>query len=109
MFNTLILGITMAILGYCSFATVIIRSYANPPIDENNPQDVFSLLAYLNREQYGNRPLITGNYWNTPLDDKDPYSDGPPSYVKSFSVYETGRGKVRVQSYRNRFEAEQFK
>jgi hypothetical protein len=108
MLNTLILGITMAILGYCSFATVIIRSYANPPIDENNPQDVFSLLAYLNREQYGNRPLILGNYWNTPLNEEDPYSDGPPSYVKSFSVYESGRTEKRVQSYRNRFEAEQF-
>jgi len=108
MLNTLILGITVAMLGYCSFATVVIRSYANPPIDENNPQDVFSLLSYLNREQYGNRPLIFGNYWNTPLDDENPYSDGPPSFVKSFSVYETTRTEKLVQSYRNKFEAEQY-
>ncbi|MEY3397575.1 MAG: hypothetical protein RL220_169 [Bacteroidota bacterium] len=107
--NTLILGISVAIIGYTSFATVVIRSYANPPIDENNPQDVFSLLAYLNREQYGNRPLIFGNYFNTPLDDETPYMDGPPTYVKSFSVYEKGINKeTLVKSYKNVFEAEQY-
>ena len=58
--NTILLGFTFLIIGYSSFFILVIRSNANPPIDENNPEDANSLLAYLNREQYGDRPLIYG-------------------------------------------------
>ena len=48
------------LIGYSSFALIPIRSVANPPMDQNSPEDVFSLAGYLNREQYGDRPLIYG-------------------------------------------------
>jgi len=108
MLNTLILGITMAILGYTTFATVIIRSNANPPMDENNPENLFALLSYLNREQYGDRPLIFGQYFNTPLDMREPYKDGSDVWVKSYSVREGNAKKTLVLSAREKFLAEEY-
>lgn len=105
--NTFILSITVAIIGYSTFATVIIRSQANPPMDENNPENLFALLSYLNREQYGDRPLLKGQYFNTPQDLSDPYKDGADVWVKSYSVRESKKNKL-VLSCRNRFEAEQY-
>jgi len=106
--NTLILGISVAVIGYTSFATIIIRSQANPPMNENKPDNLFSLLAYLNREQYGDRPLLKGQYFNTPEDPKEPYRDGGKVWVKSFSVREDNTKGKLVLSCRERFEAEQF-
>ncbi len=80
--NTFVLSTLMLLIGYSSFALVVIRSNANPPMDENNPEHVFSLLSYLNREQYGDRPLLYGHYFNSPLDNQMPYEDGDPVYFK---------------------------
>lgn len=55
------------LLGYSSYAMVVIRSSANPPIDMNNPADPFNLLSYINREQYGDRPLLYGPYFNAEI------------------------------------------
>jgi hypothetical protein len=63
-FNTILLGFAVIIIGYSSFSMIVIRSLANPPMDENNPETVFTLLYYLNREQYGERPLIKGQCFN---------------------------------------------
>jgi hypothetical protein len=65
--NTAILFITVIIIGYSSYAMLVIRSSANPPMDQNDPEDLFSLLYYLNREQYGDRPLFHGQYFNAPV------------------------------------------
>lgn len=54
------------ILGYSSYAMVVIRSMDNPAIDMNNPEEPFNLLSYINREQYGDRPLLYGPYFNAP-------------------------------------------
>ncbi len=98
--NTFVLGMTLVLIGYSTFAVIVIRSSANPPMDENNPEDLFALLSYLNREQYGSRPLSTGEYWASPVDRDKPYKDGKPSYVKSYSIIEDKGRDVRVKSFR---------
>ncbi|MCL3782265.1 DUF2723 domain-containing protein [Prolixibacteraceae bacterium JC049] len=55
------------VLGYLSYATIVIRSLANPPIDENNPEQVANFKSYINREQYGDRPLLWGQYYSAPV------------------------------------------
>jgi len=62
--NTIFISVLVIIIGYSSYAMTVIRSAANPPMDENNPENVFNLLSYLNREQYGDRPLLYGQYYN---------------------------------------------
>ena len=80
--NTAILGVMMLLIGYSSFAILVIRSNANPPIDENNPEDAVSLLSYLKREQYGSWPIVYGQHFNAKLDSREPYIDGNPIYAK---------------------------
>lgn len=58
--NIAMTSLLVILIGYSSFALIPIRSVANPPMDQNSPEDVFSLASYLNREQYGDRPLIYG-------------------------------------------------
>ncbi len=87
--NTLILGVTVIIIGYSSFAMIVIRSFANPPMDQNSPEDVFSLMSYLNREQYGDRPLFFGQNYNSPLDREAMQGEeGKPVYIKKNGKYE---------------------
>ena len=107
--NTLTLGMAMVLLGYSSFATIMIRSAANPPMDENDPQNLFALLSYLSREQYGDRPLAMGQFWDTPTELDKPYLDGKPSWVKSYSVMKK-RGPVnrRVKSFKGEYAAENY-
>ena len=81
-FNTVILGVMMMLIGYSSFAILVIRSNANPPIDENNPEDAVGLLSYLKREQYGSWPIVYGQHFNATLDSRKPYLDGNPVYAK---------------------------
>lgn len=58
--NTTILCLMVILVGYSSFALIPIRSIANTPMDQNSPENVFTLASYLNREQYGDRPLFYG-------------------------------------------------
>ena len=58
--NTAILCMALITVGYSSYAVIVIRSTANPPMDQNSPEDVFTLGEYLGREQYGDRPLFFG-------------------------------------------------
>lgn len=58
--NTSILCLLVVIIGYSSFALIPIRSAANTPMDQNSPEHIFSLGSYLNREQYGDMPLVYG-------------------------------------------------
>lgn len=87
--NTVILGITVILVGYSTFAMVVIRSKANPPIDENNPENVFNLLSYLNREQYGDRPLMMGQFWGSQLANQR--EDGNPVYTAVWKVMNGNR------------------
>ena len=65
--NTIFTCFIVIMIGYSSYAMVVIRSISNPPIDENSPDNVFALLSYLNRDQYGENPLLYGQYYNAPL------------------------------------------
>jgi len=87
--NTALTMILVILIGYSSFTLIMIRSYANPPMDENNPENVFALLSYLNREQYGSRPLIYGNYYNAKFQ-KDEYGD--IKFIKQYTyIPENGK------------------
>lgn len=74
-----ILSFAFLLIGYSTFITLVIRSNANPTIDENNPEDAVALLSYLNREQYGSNPLFYGESYNSKLTG---YEDGTPVYVR---------------------------
>jgi len=67
--HNVLLALTVIMIGYSSYGIVMIRSAANPPIDINNPENVFSVLSYLNREQYGSRPLVSGQFYPAPVID----------------------------------------
>ncbi len=85
--NTIAVAITVIVIGYSSFALILIRSAANPPMDQNSPNDTFSLLSYLNREQYGSRPLLYGQNYNSPLDANNRYTQGKPYYTQRDGRY----------------------
>ena len=76
------LCVMVILIGYSSYAMIIIRSAANPPMDENNPENILSLLPYLNREQYGDRPLMFGQTFESVQDASNPYTDGRPVYYR---------------------------
>lgn len=82
--NTIFLGITFIMIGYASIIILPIRSSANPPLDENNPDNTLSLLSYVNREVYGQRPLLHGEYFNAPMVD---YKEGKNIYYKKDGKY----------------------
>jgi hypothetical protein len=83
--NTFILAMTFIIIGYCSYATIVIRSNFDPPINENAPKDVMSFVRYLKREQYGSRPLIFGPYFTSQING---IKQGPAVYTKGKDRYE---------------------
>lgn len=73
--NTTLLCTMMIVIGYSSYALIVIRSTANTPMDQNSPEDIFTLGEYLGREQYGTRPLFYGPAFSSKvaLDVKDGY------------------------------------
>lgn len=90
--NTAILSLMFILIGYSSFFLLIIRANANTPINENDPSDAISMLSYLNREQYGDWPLLYGQYYNAPVAD---YEDGSPIYIR-----DNAKGKYVITDYR---------
>ena len=87
--NTSLLCIMMIMIGYSSYALIVIRSTANTPMDQNSPEDIFTLGSYLGREQYGTRPLFYGPAYSSKvkLETKDGYcspvvEEGAPIYIR---------------------------
>ena len=103
LWNTVILGVAVILVGYSSYAMIVIRSVANPPIDENNPENVFNLLSYLNREQYGDRPLLIGQFWDSPYSSER--KDGTPVHTATYVVEKNGKS---VQKFYDRWSADHF-
>ena len=65
--NTIATMVAVVVIGYASYAAIVIRSNADTPMDQNSPDNVFSLKYYLNREQYGDTPLFYGQTYNAPV------------------------------------------
>ncbi|MBR5982347.1 MAG: DUF2723 domain-containing protein [Bacteroidales bacterium] len=84
MLNTAMVFLTMILIGYSSYAIIIIRSNANPPMNQNNPEDMFNLLSYLNREQYGDRPLLYGQDFSAQF---EKYENTSEIYTKRGDKY----------------------
>jgi hypothetical protein len=82
----IMVSFALILMGYSTFLVLVIRSKANTPMDENNPENAISLLSYLNREQYGDWPILKGQYYNAELDASQPYFDGDPIYGKGTEV-----------------------
>ncbi|MCX6257143.1 MAG: DUF2723 domain-containing protein [Bacteroidia bacterium] len=82
--ETILLAFTVMIIGYTSFAMIVIRAGVDPPINEDNPDHVFAMLSYLNREQYGETPLLYGEYYNAPVEE---IKNGSPVYIQKGGKY----------------------
>ena len=82
--NTVLLAFFVIMVGYSTYAVIMIRSVANTPLDESNPETIFTLSSYLNREQYGDRPLFHGAYFNAR---PEAVEEGKPSYYKGDEDY----------------------
>jgi len=92
--NTLLTAIMVILIGYSASAVTVIRSSAGTPLNENNPSNPFNLLYFLNREQYGERPLFKGQYYNAPVKD---YKDGNAKYALENGKYIiTGHNLERI-------------
>lgn len=89
--NTFLLSTAFILIGYVSYAVVVIRSNYNPPIDENDPSDIMSFVSYLKREQYGSRPLLYGQYFTAQVID---IKEGAPQYRKGKDKYEVAERKI---------------
>ena len=86
--NTVMLCVTTLVIGFSLFSIVIIRSSVKTPTNEYQPDNPYTLVRYLNREQYGSTPLLYGQYFDAPydlkvdkywapLDGKYIHADGP--------------------------------
>lgn len=82
--NTSLLALAFILVGYSSYAIAVIRSNYNPPIDENNPEEIISFVSYLKREQYGSRPLFKGPYYTADLIEN---KKGAPVYMRGEDKY----------------------
>ena len=98
--NLIFMCIGFVIFGYSSYAMVIIRSMANPAIDMNNPEDPYKFYGYITREQYGDRPLAYGPYFNAPQTDYNikgtRFYKASEKYEKGGDIYEPVHGPVDI-------------
>ena len=65
--NYILTSLAVIFIGYSSYAMILIRSSARPPMNQNDPSDVFSFVYYINMEQYGTSPKLFGNYYSAPV------------------------------------------
>lgn len=80
--NAVFLSFSTLLIGYSSFFVLVIRSQANTPMDENDPENAPNMLAYLLREQYEAAPLLYGQYYNAPTRPRSEFGSGDPIYTK---------------------------
>jgi len=109
--NTILLCLLMMMIGYSSYAVIVIRSSANPPMDQNSPEDIFTLGSYLSRDQYGDRPLFYGPAYSSQvaLDVegnicKLRIKDGAPIYSRKEKASPDEKDSYFIVSYKNDIE-----
>jgi hypothetical protein len=90
------MGLIFLLIGYGSFAVIVIRSNANTPLDENDPENLVTLHSYLKREQYGSAPILSGNYWNSTEKDRDEFKDLSPTFFRRFVVSDNNGEEVKA-------------
>ncbi|MFC5626890.1 glycosyltransferase family 117 protein [Algoriphagus winogradskyi] len=83
--NTALLSFIFILIGYASYALIVVRANQDPVINENAPKDIVSYVSYLKREQYGYRPLLHGQYFTAQLVAQE---EGAPVYMKGKDKYE---------------------
>ena len=109
--NLIVTGIFVIFIGYSSYALLLIRSTANPPMNQNAPDNVFSLASYLNREQYGERPLFYGQTLNSgvvykvdnSMNTSPVYSPGAPIYAKQVKTSPDDPDRYVVTGYKKNY------
>jgi len=99
LYNSLF-GLIFLLIGYGSFAIIVIRSNADTPMDQNNPENLVNLYSYLKREQYGSSPLLSGPYWNSKEEGGQFNRDG------NWEVVSRSNWKDRNPVYARRFIVE---
>jgi hypothetical protein len=99
------MGLILLMIGYGSFAVIVIRSNANTPLDENDPENLVTLHAYLKREQYGSAPLLYGPHWNSQENDPSAYDSRSPFYLRRFVVE---KGDKVLKAFRKESDANAF-
>ena len=98
-------GLVLLLIGYGSFAVIVIRSNANPPLDENDPENLVTLHAYLKREQYGSAPVASGQFWNSKKNDGKLFKDQSPFYLRRWVV---SKGNVDIKAFQKEEDARAF-
>ena len=99
------MGLVFLLIGYGSFAVIVIRSNANTPLDENDPENLVTLRSYLEREQYGYTPLLSGPYWNSQENDRSEWESANPTYIRRFVVVKDGKD---IKAFTNEQEANAY-
>ncbi len=105
MLYNITLGLAMLLIGYGSFAMIVIRSNANTPLDENDPENLVTLKSYLKREQYGSAPIFYGPYWNSTENPREQFDDRSPIYLRRFEVI---KGEKVVKAFKEEKDAQNY-
>ena len=109
--NTALLCMLMLIIGYSSYALIVIRSSANPPMDQNSPEDIFTLGSYLSRDQYGDRPLFYGQAYTSQVAlqvegdmCKPEMKEGAPVYQRKEKATADEKDSYFIVSHKNKYQ-----
>lgn len=108
--NTVLLCMLMLMIGYSSYALIVIRSVANPPMDQNSPEDIFTLGSYLSRDQYGSYPLLYGQAYTSQValeQDgnmcKPKMTEGAPIYSRKEKASKNEKDSYFIVSHHNNY------
>src|SRR5574344_563355 len=109
--NTSLLCMLMLMIGYSSYALIVIRSSANPPMDQNSPEDIFTLGNYLSRDQYGDHPLFYGQAYTSQVKleqdgqmCKPVSTEGAPIYQRKEKTSKDEKDSYFIVSHKDKYE-----